>query len=255
MIPGRDRGRTGRVRALSGYGSGAFTVLMSCACTCGHPCADSSQGTTLGELGNGVFVYQCVDASDHVCDPQSDTPRNFPELVGLGGSFGMTYTPTDATIGSISVRSPTSLVEEDGGLFTAMETGWAAIGAYRGDELMDVVHVQIVVPELQITSDASASIPVGGTLRVGVDARSADVPVAGALPYVWSSSNPGIARLSEDSDPSRVKLTGVSEGSVTLTVDAVEASAGLVVEVTPGDPGSTGETAATGDTGDTGGAR
>ena len=58
---------------------------------CGR-CSDAPyRGTTLGELGKGVFSYQCADATDSACPRDGDRPPHFPEMIAVGSSFLLDY--------------------------------------------------------------------------------------------------------------------------------------------------------------------
>lgn len=236
----------------SGFG-GLVSFGMCLACTCGDPCAPPSQGTTYGELGRGVFVYQCLDPADGACpDGAIDVPRSFPDYVAVEGAFLLTYDPTDdALFGeTLVVKSTSMLVDEVAGGFVAEQPGYAGMGAYRGDELVDVIHLDLVVPELQITGSAPPDLVVGGGLELNVRARLGSVSVAGSLPFTWSATPSGVVDLVADERLDRVRVVAVAPGAATVTVSVGEASAAWVIDVA----GSVGDTAPPPSTGDTGGA-
>jgi hypothetical protein len=224
----------------------AWVLLSALACTCNTV---PVRGTTVGELGKGVFIYRCADLTDPVCPFDGEKPADFPELIAVGSRFVVEYEALDD--GRYErLDSPTSHVRSDGFEFEAVEPGWAAIVAYEGDAVFDLVHIQIVEPDALVADLEADVLEVGAETTIAAWVETVDgAMIAGALPYEWEADPPGIVALGGQPND-RLTAVGLAAGLATVTVSDGTLEVSLSVEVLPGEvlPGSTAETAADTDT-------
>lgn len=226
--------------------AGGWVALWVLGCgTCNDP---PYRGTTLGELGKGVFGYRCADPTDGACPRDGDRPATFPTTIALGASFDVDYDTLGEEV-FVDLRSPTSHLRSDGPLFTAVEPGWAALVAYRGDAVFDLVHVQIVEPAELVLDVETTELEVGGQTTFAATLRTDDGEVcAGTVPYEWRVDPPGILALPGDLPDDRPRVTAIGPGVATVSVSDGTREVSLTVEVLPGEvPADT--ATPTGDTG------
>jgi hypothetical protein len=244
--PGRGP-RRGRATAWAG-GAALLPILACGPCDGGRP-----RGEVAGELGNGVFVYRCVDETDAAC-AGGERPRQFPAAIAVGGAFEVTYDPVDDDLdGAVTVHSPSWLIGQDGSTLTAAAPGQAALAAYLGDELVDVVHVNVVVPELLVFADAAGPLPVDAERTLSVAASDGEGgPAAGAVVYDWSASPDALVDLVVGDSLDQVRVIGAEPGLVRIIAAVGSASTSFEIEVVPADEVETAETGLPEGTGDTG---
>ncbi|HET6581956.1 MAG TPA: hypothetical protein VFG69_00890, partial [Nannocystaceae bacterium] len=121
-----------------------FTVVVAAA-----GCHDSeSSGRTVGELGNGEFLYRCVNANDGAC---AGSTVLFPECILLDGEFEMDYVlhESDAVDDDdfdtfVYVESASQEFFAGQGHYRADRLGRAALLAREDEQIVDIIHLEIV---------------------------------------------------------------------------------------------------------------
>ncbi len=237
----------------------SLLLLASAACTSSPTGAKAS-----GELGNGTFDYRCATASDPICDA-GQPATDFPDCLLEGGRFELGYTAHDSDdLNSwgydfvyVEPASPTYF----GGIdtLTALRVGHAAFVAYADNNVIDILHLDIVTPETMTLrhTDGSALVPVvevelgtNVTLTATASSTGCSQP-GGGLPVSSQSSDPSVAVVAGDES---VLISGYAEGSATITVHVGALTQEVAVRVVA--PGSTtataGDTDASSDSTDTG---
>lgn len=203
-----------------------------------------------GELGVGVFLYECPTSGDSFCADGNPAPV-FPTAFALGGRIHLQYQWKDDSdhstdpVPQLQSASPALLGAASDG-FTALATGYAAVLAVTGNsEVVDLRHLHIrEIASLQI-SDASETLALTELqLEPGLDATlqaravdADDVTLGGVLGYAWSTGDPDILTLTTGADSGQVRVRAVNPGATTLTLNQGERS--VVVNVTVNDPQST----------------
>lgn len=209
--------------------------------------SSASVAEAVGELGNGTFEYRCGSGTDPAC--VSGLPRSFPDCLIVGGRFEIGYTLRDGDglrewdrdFVYVKPASPAYF----GGLdtLTALKVGRAAVVAYAGESVVDILHVPIVAHEaVRLRDDAGGrigaevTVALGQTVIVRAYGESAACDLAGGgIPITSVSDDPAIAAVSGlDS----VQVTGVALGTTTVTVTMGALSEPMTVVVVPVGDGS-----------------
>jgi hypothetical protein len=218
-------------------------------------CTSSATGAkATGELGNGTFDYRCAAETDPVCEG-GQPATNFPDCLLEGGRFELGYTAYDSDDLSswgydfvyVEPASPTYFGGVD--TLTALRVGHAAFVAYADDNVIDILHLDIVAPDTMTLrhADGSALAPVvevelgtNVTLAATASSTGCSQP-GGGLPVSSESSDPSVAVVAGDES---VLISGYAEGTATITVHVGALTQDVEVRVVA--PGST--TATAGDT-------
>lgn len=207
-------------------------------------CSSTSSGAkATGELGNGTFDYTCARASDPVCAGGA-VASNFPDCLMEGGEFEIDYTIEDLdeleSYGTdfiyVKPASPTYFDGVDA--LTAIKTGRAALVAYADDNVIDILHLAIVPPTSMSITNVDTTVlgpvvelEVGESLILSATANSsACAQAGGGLRVSSTSSDPGVVTVG---GLDVVALSGIAEGSATITVQMGPLTQDLEVRVGP----------------------
>jgi hypothetical protein len=215
-----------------------MVAVLAVACT-----SSASGATQVGELGNGTFDYYCAGVTDPVCTGGAPA-TNFPDCLMVGGEFEMGYTAhdldelTDWGYEFVYVRPASSAWFGGNDTLTALRVGNAAFIAYADDNVIDLLHVDIVAPDGITLRDPETGelterfeIEVGQTATIEAYASSSTCGQAGgAVPAVVTSADTSIATAS---DITGVQITGQAEGTTTLTVQMGDVTRELEIIVGP----------------------
>ena len=213
-------------------------------------CSDSythEPGPAHGELGVGVFLYQCPTSGDPFCDGGTGVGDEFPRAFALGGRINLQYDWRDDDEHltdpppQLQSASP-SLLTRDGDGFTALTTGHAAILAVTGNnEVVDLIHLHIrEVDALQVVpaelTDAAPlqelTLSAGSTSELQALAVDTDrVLLGGVLGHTWTSADPAVLAVVAGGDTGRVRIEAGIAGTTTLTVAHDTVSVQLVITV------------------------
>jgi hypothetical protein len=219
-------------------------------------CGSSAAPGREGNLGHGLFEYQCLTDQDPACPDgtttmqgcgglASSTPSStqcFPSAIAAGGRFRVQYTPNvDTTkvgnpvLKGVAGEYISSLGE---GEFKALLPGW--VGVYSqstvDSTLVDYTLVKIAtIKRLQIVdiSTKKGVPPSGVTLGKGAGASykltafdSNGQSLAGAVEsFLWDTSNAGIVALTADPHTATMTVNAVASGTATLTAYADDTKA------------------------------
>jgi hypothetical protein len=233
-------------------------TLSACASTCGD---DDGGPSTVGELGNGRFIYQCVGAGDPVCAPDS-VEVDLPGCIAVNARFGLTFDlRDDAAIDDgdfdqfIYVESGNDSFVGGTGPFQALRAGRVAMLAREDEQVVDFIHVNLVVPETLELFESGVNVS-GGTLELApgdvvlLDARVADpdcTVLGGALELDAESSDVGVVSV-VDGAPLELVATGRGIATVTVRNGAIEQLVTVTVStrLEPASEGGTGESGSSG---------
>jgi hypothetical protein len=209
-------------------------------------CSDSeSSGKTVGELGNGEFLYRCVNPNDGACEGTSVV---FPECILLGGEFEMDYVlhESDAVDDDdfdtfVYVESASQDFFAGQGHYRADRLGRAAFLAREGEQIIDIIHLEIVDAIGIAVSDMDGQ-PVTGVVEVvrgdtvTLDAYAVTggcSPVGGGGSVAATSSDPGIATVVADQ---RVTVEGQEVGRTSIAISSAGFEQVVQIEVLQGAP-------------------
>jgi hypothetical protein len=237
------------------------STLSACASTCG---GDDTGPSTLGELGNGRFIYDCVSATDPVCAPGS-AEMDVPSCIAVNASFGMTFDLSDdAAVDDgeldqfIFVESGNDAFVGGTGPFTALRAGRVAMLAREDAQVVDFIHLNLVVPEtLELLHEgdevSGTTFELGVGDIVSLDARASDPDctiLGGAVDLSAESSDDDVASaLVVDAG---VQIVAVGRGTAMVTVRAGAIEQAVAIEVsTRLEPASSGPDTDTGSGSDT----
>lgn len=236
LASSRARGRyRGRYRR---WLSASALVLGGCASTCG---ASSNPGT-IGELGNGRFHYACGGPNDPVCEFEVD--QQFPDCIALGGSFSLEYMVLDTSIFDPTDINPILYIEsvnqdyfrgEES--FQAVRVGEAAFIVRESNNVLDLLHLDIVEPDRIEVIGPQAGEPLDAfTLEAGdseslrVFPRTSACPtIGGEVPFTAQSSDETVVTVGTAES---LRLTAVSEGSAVVRVTLGDIEHAITIEVT-----------------------
>ncbi len=201
-----------------------------------------------GEIGRGVFYYECTDSMyDAACLGEPYEP-DFPDAIAVGALFDMKFV-RDANEGAGTLRvvegSPIHIVREDGAM-SIQKAGYAALLAMVGVKPVDIIHVFG-----QNLSDITLVVSVEGlfgpsyesidkiTLEPGEILQLQGIPkndegrsLAGLLQYDWNVADSTIAKLGDDATQSVVQIEAIDSGTTHLTVGIGDIVQQFEIEVT-----------------------
>ena len=200
-------------------------------------CGDSEHSAkTVGELGNGEFVYTCVLPNDGACDTVGTSV--FPSCVLLGGEFEMDYNLKESDVVDdddfdlfVFVESANQSFFAGQDRYRADRLGRAAFLAREDEQVVDIIHLDIVqADDVEVKRDgapvvAPIEIPRGATVTLDVFATATGCyPLGGGGPVTAESREPLVASVLGGQS---VAIHGEEVGTTTVTV----AMAGFEVEV------------------------
>lgn len=196
-----------------------------------------------GELGVGVFLYECPTSGDSFCDDGNPAPV-FPQAFALGGRIHLQYDWKDDSdhfsdpLPQLQSASPALLSGTNDG-FTALATGYAAVLAVTGNsEIVDLRHLHIrEIASLQVSHQSETLALTELQLEPGSDALmqaravdADDVTLGGVLGYAWSTGDADVLIITAGADSGQARVQAVNPGETTLTLALGEQS--VVVNVT-----------------------
>jgi hypothetical protein len=194
-----------------------------------------------GELGQGVFIYECVNNDDPVC-PESLIAEQFPEQIATGSMFDISFEQTaqDAPQSAIDISSGSdTYISGVGDAFRANRAGVGVLLARRTVDglTLDFVHLTIVdLVEIEITqpnTDAPLIVMHPNEeqeLRATPMAENGMV-LGGAVDFVWSSSDESVVQPVLASPSAFMLVVAGVAGQAVLTVEAEGQSAELTITV------------------------
>ena len=151
--------------------------------------------------------------------------------IPLGGdvTLAATVAPADATDKSVTwTSSDEAVAKVSGGKVTAVAVGKATITAKTNDGGKTATcEVSVIKPVESVTiSDAETMVPVEGEVSLTVTVTPEDATIKD---IEWSSSDESIAKVDATG-----KVTGVAEGTATITAKTVEGGKTATCKVTVG---------------------
>lgn len=233
--------RHGWVRvATLAVATGAIAACSSLASSTGRE----------GNLGNGVFQYQCDTDQDPVCPaghktlPGCDVTTGatlpagtqcFPSVVAVGGRFHIVYRPNydKSNVGNpiVKVVAPEFMTSLGDGQLHANKPG--TVGVYTqstvDSSLLDYTLIKIgAIHKLQILDSTKRSVPLAVNLTKGqatpyslVAQDQNGTAMGGAIEtFSWESSDATVATFTTDARSASVQVSAVAPGTATITAYA-----------------------------------
>lgn len=179
-----------------------------------------------GELNNGRFSYLCVDSSDGACEGSTGNVT-IPDLIAVGGAFDLEYAGDSEGSSPVQVEPASeTMISGATGHFKFLLPGVGAVLSRNTSGVVaDFVHLRAAkishldvagpsstdaVTEVDMTTDNDVILRVAAKDDTGST-------LAGALPFVWTSSDSKIVSLGLGSK-NRATLKGLAAGTATVDV-------------------------------------
>jgi hypothetical protein len=249
------------------------TLWVACFAVAAAGCGGLDGPGTVGELGNGLFTYECeLPSGDAVCnnlfpDPvnrqmvnsQLGTDGDLPEGIAVNGRFDLHYFGDVTTDGldrlTIVVEPAASEHVDDRGGFVIREPGLYAflardraertvadftyLDAFEASDLK-VWHNEQVITELTLDFGTEVQIAVVPLALI----QGEEIFLAGALAYEWTSSDENVAivdpansigepQTGVELNDDEVRVSAVGEGTATITIQVGGVLEELTVTVNP----------------------
>ncbi len=213
-------------------------LVLGLGCT-GEPAPVVEE--TGGQLGNGVFRWSCVNATDPTCGT-----GEFPSAAAVGSRFGLEFFPGQdlpGEIGTFVVEpvSPTRLGSEHGawmarrvGSISIVAIGHGYAVDYISLGLLEIDGVRLVHAsgnsecvddDLDGNCDPVSRAVFDGVvfleqdMRVGAQPLHGGTDLGGAVEYQWESMTPDVLVVTPTAD-NRAGLRGLALGPARLRVQA-----------------------------------
>ncbi len=212
-------------------------------------CSSASSSGREGNLGHGVFLYQCDTDQDPACAAGSKTlpgcevnpvsiptgTQCFPSEVAVGGRFRLQYSPnTNTNVGNpvLKVVSQDFMNGLGDGQFRANRPG--TVGIYTqstvDSTLVDYTLLKIsAIKKVQI-QDVTGKRGVGATVTMTKLATAQykllaqdqnGQSLAGAVDsFLWETSDPTIVTLATDAHSASIQITAAAVGKATISAYA-----------------------------------
>jgi hypothetical protein len=206
-------------------------VAMLAACG-----GSESSAKTVGELGNGEFVYSCVNPNDGACDTVGSAV--FPSCVLLGGQFEMDYNlhESDAVDDDdfdlfVFVESANQSFFAGNGRYRADRVGRAAMLAREDEQVVDIVEADGIEVKLDSgdTVVAPIEIPRGATVTLDVFPTAAGCYPLGGGGTVSASVRDPLVVTTQAGESILVHAENVGTTKVTVGMAGFETEIDVVV--------------------------
>jgi hypothetical protein len=215
----------------------AWAVPVALAATFAAGCApQEEQG---GTLDNGNFNYACVSKADPECpDDLSDSPTAFP-TIALGGTFSLTYTPTNASFSEATVLavSPDFFLSQ-GQNFTAIRSGRPSfIAETPQGTILDFTQVDVEpISSIQVAETTPSFTSTDVHTYTATAEGAVDEPLAGVVKYEWASSDPSVLAIQggQAYPSSSVNAVFLKDGHAQLTAKNGDIMGSINVDVSGG---------------------
>lgn len=205
---------------ILGLSTSVFFILLV---TCLEP---GSQG----DLGQGRFVYECIDETDSYCNPSSfDWSEPIPEAIATGASFVVEF-QRDGLYSATQVfsASPAMLKQQDDG-FVALLPGRVAILARENGKVVDFYHLLIEDPtqvKVDLVSDSRVlqewiqflDLQPGERVQLRASLLGGSGTLAGAVDCQWIIEDDAVASFEPSSGNRSTELLAVGPGTTECRV-------------------------------------
>lgn len=219
--------RLGRV----GITLGALWALSAC---------DIDDSGRSGELGRGLFFYECDNNPDDAFCDRDALDREFPAAVAVGAHFKVDYEPENSTAYVDLVSGCLDCMERSADGFTMSAEGRAPLLAENSlGEIYDVLHIEAKAASALVMRvdgegwpDGELLLIGGATHELGVTPQAADgTELGGALDYTWEIADESVVQLMSSGERNDVELRAVAAGQTTVTVTSGDLRLELPVNV------------------------
>ena len=211
-------------------------------------------GVIAGELSSAnQFRYVCDDSAA-VESCTGTTATVFPTAVAKGALFRLSIDASSAReVDELRPISDEVVGTDASGAWLCGTEGLAGFVAFdRAGSVVDYVHVKVETPlSLRIDSYRSfgdgfdrasgrrltnASVREGETVTVSVaPVGKSGIPLAGALPFVWTTSTDGVVRIKSNGTPTSpsafATIAAVKSGQTRIRVEGAGLSTEFEVTV------------------------
>jgi hypothetical protein len=245
---------------------GCVAALCLAALTAG--CSGGDVPGTVGDLGEGVFRYDCVADGDARCNTSQAVDRmavgsdlgidpELPVAVAVGARFDLSYigdfvTDQGESLILDTVSARTDVVTDSGGFVIEQPGTFAFLARSPQGYVADFVHLEAAAVDAidiwhEETRKDAVELVEGTETTLGVVASSdVSIALAGGLAYQWASSDDAVAGVDSvgssgmpsgvEINDDEVRLVAIAAGTATVTVTVGEISHDFTVTVTAAPP-------------------
>lgn len=234
-------------------------ALMGTACGVGDPGTGS-----IGELGEGVFTYNCVGDGDAVCNVTEavDTAEvdfdlglngEIPAAIAVGARFDLSFwgdvtTDEGELLFVETVPASDEHVRIGGGFMIEASGTFAFLARSPKGFVVDFTHLTAFdTSALEVWHEeqrvSSLSLLTGREIELAVVPRDVTgVALAGALPFTWQSSDESLLRIAAvdsvgtpesglEQNDDEVRIVAIAAGSAELSISAGDVQQIIVVTI------------------------
>jgi hypothetical protein len=189
-----------------------------------------------GDLGNGRFVYECLNETDSACTDGGAAV--LPLAVAVGGRFDMLFDVSSGPQPMVIAPAGDFVRRVDRGFQVQREGEFALLAVNGNSEVIDLKHLRAaqtaevrvqIGEQLPVARLALAEGQTVSLLAVPFDRQG--VRLGGALAYAWRSSDESLLSFESISQLNRVRVRGHRAGTTTLVVEVAGTPFSVAVQV------------------------
>jgi hypothetical protein len=189
-----------------------------------------------GELGNGHFLYECLNDTDSAC--LDGGTATLPQAIAVGGRFDMRF-PVVSGAQPTVIAPASAFVRRAGTGFEVLREGQFALLAVNGNtEVVDFKHLRAAntaevrvqvgsqppVARLALAEGQTASLVAAPFDRDGIK-------LGGALVYTWRSSDPSCVSVDSLTQLNRVSVRANNACVANLITEVAGTTFSVAVQV------------------------
>jgi hypothetical protein len=189
-----------------------------------------------GELGNGHFVYECLNDTDSAC--ADGGTATLPQAMAVGGRFAMRFPVVSGAQPTVIAPAP-SFVRPAGAGFEVLREGQFVMLAVNGNtEVVDLKHLR-AANTAEVRVQAGNQPPVarlvlaeGQTLSLLAAPFDRDgVKLGGSLVYTWRSSDASCVSVDSLAQLNRVTVRARGACVASLITEVAGTAFSVAVQV------------------------
>lgn len=189
-----------------------------------------------GELGNGHFLYECLNDTDSAC--VDGGAATLPQAMAVGGRFEMRFPVVSGAQPTVIAPAPL-FVRRVGTSFEVLREGQFAMLAVNGNtEVVDLKHLRAAnTAEVRVQTGnqppvARLLLAEGQTLSLVAAPFDRDgVKLGGALVYTWRSSDPSCVSVDSLAQLNRVSVRARGACVASLITEVAGTAFSVAVQV------------------------
>jgi hypothetical protein len=203
-----------------------------------HGCEEDDEfdARDRGELGNGHFLYECLNDTDSAC--VDGGAATLPQAMAVGGRFDMRF-PVASGAQPTIIAPAAAFVRRAATGFEVLREGQFAMLAVNGNsEVLDLKHLRAAnTTEVRVQAGnqpplARLTLAEGQTLALVAAPFDRDgVKLGGALSYTWRSSDPSCVSVDSLTQLNRVSVRAGKACFASLIAEVAGTTFSVAVQV------------------------